>query len=474
MRNLSQSAAMLVATLSLTLLPAIGALAVDAPDGLKHRSTSAANAATDSAVMEISWNRPATLPLGYSVRATSDNAPTRTGSVYRCDESLCRSSVANLHGGVLYTFTVTAFGSSTDSASGQVTATALSAPYAATPRSQEAISDTQIRLGWSKPNSSSGEAVSSYVIRNGNTFVATTSATSVVVDGLDPLTSYTFNIAARNSIGESQTSSFNAVQTLGSAPAAPSAPTANPSETSIAISWIAPNEGSSAITDYKVYIFDNSGALVGAVRTPSPSTATSLTATGLADGTYRVAVVAVNRWGESASSSQTTVTVTSVTGSSQGSGGSAPVAIVTPPASSTTSSPTTSSPATQSTESATASGSAPVAPAPGAAPKISDFLSGGAVTPASKNVQINLKWRLVRAQVGEVLHVTIRDLAPARARVSTWARTPDGTTFRLSARTTSANGVLTSPSYSFAEPGNYKISWVYKGVKRSLVVFVSE
>lgn len=469
-KNLASS---LVIALALTATISTGAQAVDVPGGVAAASTSVAGTATDSATVEVSWQRPAALPLGYSVRATAPGQETRTGSVYRCGETQCRSTVANLNGGIKYTFTVTAFGSASDSSSATVDLTALSVPFAPSARTQVAKSDTQIELGWTAPVSSSGIAVTEYVIRDGSTVVATSSGTSVVVSGLTADTQYTFNLAAKNSLGESATVSFMAVSTLGAPPTAPTAPSAAVSGTSVAVSWTAPNQGSASITGYKVYLTDANGALVGGVRTPTPATATTLTVTGLADATYRVSIAATNRWGDSASSSQTSFIVASVTGSSSGgSGGAAPVASI--PATSSATSSSTSSPATQSSQSSTASDSAQVPVGPGPMAKISDYLVGLPVSAQSKEVVINRAWRLVRARVGEQLQVIIRDLAPARARVSTWARTPDGLTFRLAARTTAANGVLTSPAYEFTTPGNYKISWVYRGVKRSIVVFVSE
>lgn len=469
-RGLAATAALVVA-LSGSMLPAQGS--AQTPTQVVPVDTSPFDSAQGEGVVRVTWTAPAnaTNLVGYSVAAVPNSGPTKAGSRAVCLSNACESTVLGLPA-VEHNFTVTAIYADNSRFSASTEFTPVTVPASATNLSAVVASSTEIRLSWQGPENTGGLLVSEYLVRDSsNTLHATVTNPTALITGLTANTAYIFNVTAKNPNGESVALIQNAaITTNGNAPTQPSAPTVTPGTGQIAISWVAPSSVDAGLTGYKVYIFDSAGALVGGVRTPSPATATSLEVTGLANATYRVSVVATNRWGDSASSSQTVTTVGVVTQGSAGSGGAAPAA-----AAPATTSSTVSPGATQSSQSKVATDSNQATPAETAdLRRVSDFFTGGAVTRESKAVAINRSWRLVRASVGEVLHATIRDLAPARARVSTWTRTPDGKTHRLSNRMTSSTGLLTSPSYKFKEPGNYLISWVYKGVKRSLVVFVSE
>ncbi len=82
------------------------------------------------------------------------------------------------------------------------------------------------------------------------------------------------------------------------APGAPTVGTATAGNGTATLSWTAPaDNGGSAITGYQVRVVDNAGTQVGALR-PAGATATSLTVTGLTNGTtYRLQVAATNSAG---------------------------------------------------------------------------------------------------------------------------------------------------------------------------------
>ncbi len=84
------------------------------------------------------------------------------------------------------------------------------------------------------------------------------------------------------------------------APSAPTVGNATAGNTTATLTWTAPSStGGSPITGYQVRVVDSTGTQVGALR-PAGGTATSLTVTGLTNGTtYRLQVSATNSAGTS-------------------------------------------------------------------------------------------------------------------------------------------------------------------------------
>lgn len=104
----------------------------------------------------------------------------------------------------------------------------------------------------------------------------------------------------------SRTSTTNitrlAFTTAPVAPSTPSAPTATRGNGQVALSWTAPSNGGSAITDYEIDYSSNSGSSWD-VFADGTSSATSATVTGLTNGTaYVFRIRAVNAAGTSSSS----------------------------------------------------------------------------------------------------------------------------------------------------------------------------
>ena len=163
--------------------------------------------------------------------------------------------------------------------------------------------NASVALSWTAPASDGGSTITGYQVTpyvSGipQTPIQTNStATSYTVTGLTNGTSYTFTVAAINSVGASaESAQSGSVTPEPVVPTAPSNVGGTAGNASVALSWTAPaSDGGSTITGYQVtpYI---SGAAQSSVATGS--TATSFTVTGLTNGTaYTFTVVAVNAVG---------------------------------------------------------------------------------------------------------------------------------------------------------------------------------
>jgi len=128
----------------------------------------------------------------------------------------------------------------------------------------------------------------------------------LVVTGLTNGTAYTFTVKVENAFGFSISGSSNSVTPAG-IPATPDAPTASLPDiygnTTVSLSWTAPSNNGSALTDYYIQYSSNSGG-TWTPFTDGVSTTTSTTVTGLTNGTaYVFRVAAVNSVGNSSYSS---------------------------------------------------------------------------------------------------------------------------------------------------------------------------
>lgn len=97
------------------------------------------------------------------------------------------------------------------------------------------------------------------------------------------------------------------------APHSPAAPSATTGNGQVALSWTAPADGGSAITGYTVAYRETTSFGSWTTRIPSPATATSVTVTGLTNGTsYDFKVLATNAIGSSDYSPVTSATPSTV------------------------------------------------------------------------------------------------------------------------------------------------------------------
>ena len=156
-------------------------------------------------------------------------------------------------------------------------------------------------VSWTAP--STGGPVSTYTVtpyigataQTATTVTGSPAETATTVLGLASGTEYTFKVQASNATGTGPVSaaSNGVTPSGGTGPSAPSAVTANPATSQALVSWTAPSStGGSAITGYTITPYIGATA-----QTPvsAGASATSVTVTGLTNGTgYTFTVAATN------------------------------------------------------------------------------------------------------------------------------------------------------------------------------------
>lgn len=167
-------------------------------------------------------------------------------------------------------------------------------------------------ISWTA-SSELGGPVAAYEVLNGGSIVATTSATSATVTGLNGGTSYSFTVRAKNNYGSNATSGSSNSVTVSSVPNTPSsAPTAvSNSSTSAYIEFDrSVNTGGSAITNYVITAYQGSTVITTATVQNSGYYTASTILTGLTQGqsyTFKLKAQNANGFGsESAASNSIT------------------------------------------------------------------------------------------------------------------------------------------------------------------------
>jgi len=155
--------------------------------------------------------------------------------------------------------------------------------------------NTQVTVSWVAPLSNGGSSITGYIITSnpsaGNSPVTVGNVTSGIVTGLTNGTSYTFTVAAINSVDTGPSSDTSDPVTPVTTPGAPTTVTGVAGNTQVTVSWVAPTStGGSPITGYIITSNPSAG--------DSPVTVGNVTSgivTGLTNGTpYTFTVAAVN------------------------------------------------------------------------------------------------------------------------------------------------------------------------------------
>ena len=168
-------------------------------------------------------------------------------------------------------------------------------------------------LSWTSPSNDGGSAVYSRFIEYKQTSSGTWltmpegqienyGGNQVSVGGLTNGVSYDFRVSAINSVGTGPASASASVSPA-TFPGAPTSLTGVAGNAQVALSWTAPSNNGSAITDYYVYYRQTSSGGGWSYFSDGTSTSASATVTGLTNGaSYDFSVQALNSLGTSQSS----------------------------------------------------------------------------------------------------------------------------------------------------------------------------
>ena len=189
-------------------------------------------------------------------------------------------------------------------------ATTPSAPTIAT----AVPGNASVSLTWKAPVSNGGAAITSYLVQystNGTTWQSMgTTGTSATISSLTNGISYSFRVAAVNSVGTGAASAVvTATPVLPGVPTAPRFLTGSVGRQTAALSWQAPlSPGGSAITDYTVEASVDAG-VTWSVMSDAVSLLRTASFSGLTAGVaYQFRVRAINAGGPSVPSNTVTLT----------------------------------------------------------------------------------------------------------------------------------------------------------------------
>ena len=278
-----------------------------------------------STSVALAWTAPSTggtAITDYVVQYSTDNSTWTTFS--DTVSTTASVTVTGLTNYSTYYFRVAAINAvGTGAYSSSVTSVPGITPGNATP-TVASTGSTQIGLSWTiHPTGAS--SVTDWLVQystNNSTWTTfndgVSTTTSVTVTGLTNGTLYYFRVAPINpaTMGAFGNSASATPRTV---PNAPIITTLTPGNTQVVVAWSAPATGGSAITDYDLEYSSNSGSTWTAWASGTTSNATSVTVTGLTNGTaYVFRVLAKNAAGSSTnsstSSSSTPRTVPTITG----------------------------------------------------------------------------------------------------------------------------------------------------------------
>ena len=261
-------------------------------------------ATAGDAQVSLTWSA-STGATNYNVkRSTTSGGPYTTISS-RSSPAFTDSGLTN---GTTYYYVVSAVNSAGESANCPPASAKPSAPQTipAIPSGVQATAgNAQAALSWAASTGAASYNVKRSTASGGPyTTVSSPTTTSFTDTGLTNGTTYYYVVSAVNSAGESGNSSQVSAKPVApqAAPATPSGLQATAGNAQVSLSWNA----STAATSYHVKRSTTTG---GPYTTASSPTNTSVTDTGLANGTtYYYVVSSVNAAGESGNSSQASAT----------------------------------------------------------------------------------------------------------------------------------------------------------------------
>ncbi len=261
-----------------------------------------------SSEIQLTWTNPSGPLSDDYVDRYAGSSCSGTSTVVNVGSVVSSYEVSDLSAETTYGFQVVAANSAGEGAR-SVCASATTeeaAPPAPTGLSATAASSSSIDLTWTNP---SGTLSDDYVYTfSGSGCTGSSASTnleavqeSYTSTGLSSSTTYSYEVAAANTAGESARSACAHATTDGVPPSAPSALSATAASTSsIDLLWTNP---SGSLTDDYVYTYPDPGCTGSAVTTDLGAVEESYTSTGLTSFTaYGYEVAAANAAGEGAPS----------------------------------------------------------------------------------------------------------------------------------------------------------------------------
>lgn len=260
----------------------------------------------------LAWSPPGTdggAPISdYAVQVSSNNGASWT-TFADGTSSVTFATVTGLANGTAYAFRVAAVNAAgTGAFSAASTPATPASPPSAPGVPTVTVGNAQVSLAWTAPTSTGGRPIVDYVVEyspdagvNWNVFADPVStARTATVTGLTNGTSYVFRVAARNAAATGAFGAVSAPATPRTKPAPVGAPVGARGNTSVSLTWSAPDSGGAAITDYLVQFSTNAGSTWKTFNDGVRAT-TGATVTGLVNGTpYLFRIAAKNAAGTGA------------------------------------------------------------------------------------------------------------------------------------------------------------------------------
>lgn len=250
--------------------------------------------------VDVSWTAPAS--NGGSAIASYVVTAAPGGQKAVVAPPATSATVSGLTNGVSYTFTVVAHNSAGASAPSAASDPVSPGTLPSAPTAVKAVAGAngeQATVSWTAANDG-GRPIQSYLVTaspGGQTATVGGTQTSAVVPGLQRATSYTFTVVATTSLGSSPASAPSTAITTPNLPAKPTITNAVAGNGQVTVSYSAPNNGGSTITEYIV-----TASPGGTTRTVTGTTLSAVV-TGLTNGTpYTFTLVARNGVGDSPAS----------------------------------------------------------------------------------------------------------------------------------------------------------------------------